>query len=135
MHILSILASSQVNSLAQVFLVEMLKNAIGVFVTRMVAILILSEQVLRISTVLDQHSKLIPPVLSQLSLNSSLQMELIGRILLKYAGNLSKMAVLLIILKHNFKVQTNNFHQLLMICVPLQRIFSKILMIISLRVP
>jgi len=135
MHILSILASSQVNSLVQVFLVEMLKNAIGVFVTRMVAILILSEQVLRISTVLDQHSKLIPPVLSQLSLNSSLQMELIGRILLKYAGNLSKMAVLLIILKHNFKVQTNNFHQLLMICVPLQRIFSKILMIISLRVP
>jgi len=135
MHLLSILASTKVNSLVQVFLVEMLKNAIGVFVTRMVAILILSEQVLRISTVLDQHSKLIPPVLSQLSLNSSLQMELIGRILLKYAGNLSKMAVLLIILKHNFKVQTNNFHQLLMICVPLQRIFSKILMIISLRVP
>jgi hypothetical protein len=63
--ILSILASSKVNSLAQVILVEMLKNVIWVFVTRMVAILILSVQVLRISTVPDHSSKLIPLVLSQ----------------------------------------------------------------------
>lgn len=63
--ILSILASSKVNSHVQVILVEMLKNVIWVFVTRMVAILILSVQVLRISTVPDQSSKLIPPVLSQ----------------------------------------------------------------------
>ena len=63
--ILCILASSKVNSLAQVILVEMLKNVIWVFVTRMVAILILSVQVLKISTVPDHSSKLIPLVLSQ----------------------------------------------------------------------
>jgi hypothetical protein len=60
--------------------VEMLKNVIWVFAIRMVAISMLTVQVLIISTVLDLNSKLTPPVLSQLSLNSSLLMELITQI-------------------------------------------------------
>jgi hypothetical protein len=78
--ILFILAIRKVNSHAQAINVEMLKNVIWVSVIRMAVILMLSVQVLRISTVLDHNSKLIPPDLSQWSLNSSLPMELITQI-------------------------------------------------------
>ena len=109
--ILFILAIRKVNSHAQAINVEMLKNVIWVSVIRMAVILMLSVQVLRISTVLDHNSKLIPPDLSQWSLNSSLPMELITQIQLMFVGNSFKMVKLLNILNHNFKVRPNNFHQ------------------------
>lgn len=102
--ILFILAIRKVSSHAQVINVEMLKNVIWVFAIRMVAISMLTVQVLIISTVLDLNSKLTPPVLSQLSLNSSLLMELITQIQLMSVGNSFKIIVSLNILKHNFKV-------------------------------
>ena len=102
--LLFILVISKVNLHAQVMLVEMLKNVIQVSATRMVVILILSVQVLKISTVPDHNSKLIPPVPSQLSLNLSLLMELTVQIQLMFVENSFKRAVLQNILKHNSKV-------------------------------